>query len=115
MKTLIKGRVRKLINEHFEGVGGIRTLIHTWFETVNIIRVRSYKVSEKDYLVEFDISVNVGDIPRYISDDNIISVMKDIFFGYDLMEKLRPHLERFFPSSCCSVDIIIKDVKVLRK
>lgn len=115
MKTLIKGRVRKLINEHFEGVGGIRTLIHTWFETVNIIRVRSYKVSEKDYLVEFDISVNVENIPRYISDDNIISVMKDIFFGFDTKKVLRPHLERFFPSSCCSVDIIIKDVKVLRK
>jgi hypothetical protein len=114
MKTLIKGRVRKLINEHFEGVGYITSIIHTWVETVNVVRVRSYKLNENDYLVEFDISVNVENIPRYYSDASIISTTKDIFFGFDT-KILRPHLERFFPSSCCSVNVVIKDVKVLRK
>jgi hypothetical protein len=115
MKTLIKGRVRKLINEHFEGVGYITSIIHTWVETVNVVRVRSYKLNEKDYIVEFDINVNVENIPSYFSDASIIRTTKDIFFGLDIKKVLRPHLERFFPSSCCSVEIVIKDVKVLRK
>jgi len=117
MKTLIKGRVRKLINEYFKGVGDIPVRLSVMGVVVNVIRVRSYKLlADNNYRVEFDITLEVTDGVRYISDNILVSLSKDILFGGDIRISLRsPHLERFFPSSCCSVDVVIKDVKVLRK
>lgn len=116
MKTLIKGRVRKLINEYFKGVGDIPVKLSVWGVVINVIRVRSYKIADNNYRVEFDITLEVTDGVRYISDEILVSLSKDNLFGADIRIILRsPHLERFFPSSCCMVDVVIKNVKVLRK
>ena len=114
MKTLIKGRVRKLINEHFKSVGDISSDLSVAIVVANVIRVRAYKLTDNEYHVEFDITLKRADGPRYISDNILITLSKDSLFGMDLLTNLRfPHLERFFPSSCCSVNVVIKNVEVL--